>query len=469
MMLRSLVLLAAAGLSLGGCSQPRPKAIAGCNYKMLPISVGPAWQTPPQAAAAEAALTGAEAQTDDVLGEALRARRAMKRGMMAAPGVPQPIEPDRFLALSGGGQHGAFGAGFFYGLAAQGPLPTWDIVTGVSTGSLQSTLLFLANQKVPGDRDYAAWVDGPLSGKEGDTGFVVKPGTSNVGDLVLAYSILKEADLLRVRGGGAGLGAVLKGSSATFAPLRARLLNIMSLETLRAVAEEGRNGRKLLVGVSNLDDGKAYAIDLTALVAPMAPHSLSAVDEERIHRCYVDALLASSSVPPGVPPVTLQNPAATEMYMDGGARFGMFLQPEERAFKAAGPGGKAEITLMVNTSMDAGSWTGIDQPMQRFSAISGALRAVDLLETQVYSFSAAQVEELGLRYGWLRMASLTKAPGGEKPEDHVFNGKTCSQWQAIDAQAKPLQFYPWYMACTADYGRSRGATQQWNHRVPAQP
>lgn len=470
-MLRSSALVAIAGLLLAGCTQPRPKPIQGCNYAMRPIDVTPGWQARLHHPATEAALLRAGAPVEDPLAEALRARRQSKR----RPGTPTPglmaatVEPDRFLALSGGGQHGAFGAGFFYGQAQAGGLPNWDIVTGVSTGSLQSTLLFLANQRVPKDRDYPAWVDGPMSGQEGDTGFVVTPGTSNVGDLVLAYSILKEADLLRVRAGGAGLGAVRKGSSATFGPLRARLLKIMSLETLRLVAEEGQKHRRLLVGVSNLDDGKAYSIDLTALVAPMASHSLSVADEERIHGCYVDALLASSSVPPGVPPVTLQNPAATEMYMDGGARFGMFLQPQLRAFEAAGPGGTAEITLMVNTSMNPGTWTSDGAPMQRWSAVTAALRAVDLLETQVYSFSAAQVEELGLRYGWLRMASLTAAPGGEQPDDHVFNGKTCAQWQAIDAQAKPMQFYPWYMACTADYGRSRGATQQWNHRVPAQP
>ncbi|WP_100207638.1 patatin-like phospholipase family protein [Sphingomonas elodea] len=469
-LLHALMAIAAAGLSLAGCSQPRPKPIQGCNYRMLPISVGPAWQAREMSPVAGAMLARVPDRAGDALGATLRARRAMKQRVMSLPGAPASIaEPDRFLALSGGGQHGAFGAGFFYGMAGKGGLPSWDIVTGVSTGSLQSTLLFLANQKVPGDRDYAAWVDGPMSGKEGETGFVVTPGTSNVGDLVLAYSILKEADLLRVRGGGAGLGALLKGSSASFAPLRARLLKIMSLETLRAVAEEGQKNRLLLVGVSNLDDGKAYAIDLTALVAPMASRSLSVADEERIHGCYVDALLASSSVPPGVPPVTLQNPEQTQMYMDGGARFGMFLQPALRAFDAAGPGGKAEITLMVNTSMDPGSWSGSKAPMQRYSAVSGALRAVDLLETQVYSFSAAQVEALGIDYGWLRMASLTRAPGGELPDDHVFNGKSCAQWQAIDARAKPMQFYPWYMACTADYGRSRGATQQWNHRVPAQP
>lgn len=435
------------------------------------IDVTPEWQGQRQRPAAENALLGAAGMTAaDPLAAALQARRRSKQLATTTPGlVAAAVVPDQFLALSGGGQHGAFGAGFFYGLASQGALPSWDIVTGVSTGSLQSTLLFLANQPVPKDRDYAAWVDGPMSGKEGATGFVVTPGTSNVGDLVLAYSILKEADLLRVRAGGAGLGAVRKGSSATFGPLRARLLKIISLETLRLVAEEGARNRRLLVGVSNLDDGKAYSIDLTALVAPMASHSLSVADEERIHGCYVDALLASSSVPPGVPPVTLQNPATTEMYMDGGARFGMFLQPQIEAFKAAGPGGRAEITLMVNTSMDPGSWTGTKAPMQRWSAVTAALRAVDLLETQVYSFSAAQVEGLGLRYGWLRMAVLAPTDGGEQPDDHVFNGKSCAQWQAIDAQAKPMQFYPWYMACTADYGRSRGAAQQWNHRVPAQP
>ena len=51
--------------------------------------------------------------------------------------------PLQILELSGGGAHGAFGAGFLAGWSETGAYPEFDIVTGVSTGALMSTFAFL--------------------------------------------------------------------------------------------------------------------------------------------------------------------------------------------------------------------------------------------------------------------------------------------------------------------------------------
>jgi hypothetical protein len=48
-----------------------------------------------------------------------------------------------FLALSGGGSDGAFGAGILPGWTASGKRPEFDIVTGVSTGALTAPFAFL--------------------------------------------------------------------------------------------------------------------------------------------------------------------------------------------------------------------------------------------------------------------------------------------------------------------------------------
>ena len=40
------------------------------------------------------------------------------------------------LCLSGGGSYGAFSAGVMYGWTQAGTRPTFDVVTGVSTGAL---------------------------------------------------------------------------------------------------------------------------------------------------------------------------------------------------------------------------------------------------------------------------------------------------------------------------------------------
>jgi hypothetical protein len=48
-----------------------------------------------------------------------------------------------FLAISGGGSDGAFGAGLLVGWTARGDRPEFDIVTGISTGALTAPFAFL--------------------------------------------------------------------------------------------------------------------------------------------------------------------------------------------------------------------------------------------------------------------------------------------------------------------------------------
>ena len=56
-----------------------------------------------------------------------------------------------FLVLSGGGANGAFGAGFLLGWATVPPgpaaLPTFDGVTGVSTGSFIAPFAYLGTDE----------------------------------------------------------------------------------------------------------------------------------------------------------------------------------------------------------------------------------------------------------------------------------------------------------------------------------
>jgi len=52
------------------------------------------------------------------------------------------------LVLSGGGQHGAYGAGFLRGWRARSdaPMPRFDLVTGISTGALQAPFALLGTE-----------------------------------------------------------------------------------------------------------------------------------------------------------------------------------------------------------------------------------------------------------------------------------------------------------------------------------
>ena len=55
----------------------------------------------------------------------------------------RPAQTRNFLALSGGGDDGAFGAGLLVGWSAHGNRPEFDMVTGVSTGALSAPFAFL--------------------------------------------------------------------------------------------------------------------------------------------------------------------------------------------------------------------------------------------------------------------------------------------------------------------------------------
>ena len=52
-------------------------------------------------------------------------------------------EPHNYLAISGGGANGAFGAGLLLGWTATGTRPEFTMVTGVSTGALTAPFAFL--------------------------------------------------------------------------------------------------------------------------------------------------------------------------------------------------------------------------------------------------------------------------------------------------------------------------------------
>lgn len=439
-----------------GCTHKPPPPAKYCAYSAYPMSVNSGGAQPGRpmgilGADPEEQAGGADALAANI--DAAFAEQAANRAR--APAGSAATTPPEFLVLSGGSQHGAFGAGFFLGLKS---VPSYDIVTGVSTGSLQSTMLFLANQPVPADRTYG-WVDGPLAD-------LLQQPRTHVRDLALAYSIAKEGDLIQRNQGGL-VGGLAAGALANFSPLKARLKAIVSPDTLRLIKQQAAPpySRRLFVGTVNLDDGRGYAIDMTELASRIdTPRWKGTIDE--LQDCYADALFASSSVPPGAYPVSLEIAdgagTRTNLYMDGGARFGVFLDPILRA-TGDKPAPDSRVDLIVNGSLYGSDW-GADG---KWSALTVSLRAVKIMENQVYRFSVGNTEAWAMAHGGLSMAFISNEnlpAGSPGPLDHSFRGRTCAEWTAIDnaAKPKPLEFHPNYMACLSDYGRTRGAQAQWN-------
>jgi predicted acylesterase/phospholipase RssA len=69
---------------------------------------------------------------------------ARERAWLRSQGrTARDLPPASFLALSGGGDKGAFGAGLLNGWSATGRRPVFKLVTGISTGALIAPFAFL--------------------------------------------------------------------------------------------------------------------------------------------------------------------------------------------------------------------------------------------------------------------------------------------------------------------------------------
>ncbi|MBW2573424.1 MAG: patatin-like phospholipase family protein [Deltaproteobacteria bacterium] len=132
-----------------------------------------------------------------------------------------------YLALSGGGGDGAFGAGLLVGWTAKGDRPEFSLVTGVSTGALIAPFAFLGP-------DYDAKL------KEVYT-------TSSTED------IIKKLPFFKIRSAAA---------VHSPEPLRKMLAKYVDQETMEAIAAEYRKGRRLMIGTTNLDAGRPFTICL---------------------------------------------------------------------------------------------------------------------------------------------------------------------------------------------------------------
>src|SRR5262245_42192620 len=61
----------------------------------------------------------------------------------------EELPPANFLAISGGGDNGAFGSGLLNGWSVEGTRPVFKAVTGISTGALMGPFVFLGTNFDP--------------------------------------------------------------------------------------------------------------------------------------------------------------------------------------------------------------------------------------------------------------------------------------------------------------------------------
>lgn len=196
--------------------------------------------------------------------------------------------PDRnFLAVSGGGSNGAFGAGLLFGWTASGKRPEFTVVTGVSTGSLIAPFAFLG----PPYDEY----------------------------LKEAYTEVSGEDIYEKKGIFGILGSE---SVADNTPLRQLVSRYVTDQMLVDIVREHKRGRRLLVGTTNLDAERPVVWDIGAIAGSSDPGRKKLIQ---------DILVASASIPGVFPPVNIKVVADgrtyDEIHVDGGTSNQAFMFP----------------------------------------------------------------------------------------------------------------------------------------------
>ena len=195
-------------------------------------------------------------------------------------------QPVSMLALSGGGEHGAFGAGLLCGWSESGHRPSFDIVTGVSTGALMSPFAFLGRQ-----------YDERLK------------------------TLYTQMTFHSVFSGNPFLGLFGQGLYST-APLQRLVASQIDQKVLDDIATAYRNGRRLFVITTNLDAQRPVLWNMGALAASGHPQALE---------LFRKVLVASASVAGAFDPIYIDAEANghhfKEMHVDGGTAYPLFAVP----------------------------------------------------------------------------------------------------------------------------------------------
>ena len=274
--LACVIVLGAALGAVAGCAIPgrEPAVPPSDTERALPLGIANA-------------RFYADGDPAPMIAEAALAIERERAALRAAGLSTTPMPAASFLATSGGGDNGAFGAGLINGWTTTGTRPSFNIVTGVSTGALIAPFAFLGPA-------YDATLREVYTTLSSERVFVRRRLTA----------------------------ALFSDAMADTSPLAETIAHYADQAMFDAIAGEYQKGRLLLISTTDLDAQRPVIWNIGAIAASRHPKSLD---------LFRKILLASAAIPGAFEPVLLDVEIGSarfqEMHVDGGAIAQLFLYP----------------------------------------------------------------------------------------------------------------------------------------------
>lgn len=283
----------------------------------------------PQADAGQIELEGyhnirfwGDASANDI--RAIMMADAPRAEMQRVSGAERHQPVSNLLAISGGAEGGAFGAGLLVGWSDAGTRPKFDLVTGVSSGALIAPFAYLGSEHDSQLRE--------IFTKYGRKDIF----TYNVPSLLEGSALVDDAPLARL------------------------IEKYVDVAFLQEIARERIKGRILLIGTTNLDTQRPVMWDMGRIAMSNRPDAIV---------LFRKILLASATLPGVFPPVRIKARVGgrdyDELHVDGGVTRQVFIAPSlfslaSRDQKSGRPATKARLFVIRNGKIDP-EWQSVNE------------------------------------------------------------------------------------------------------------